>query len=384
MTGGNLESSCKSGNISVTVKLALAALLILYAIQLHSPLRLNTDAVVILKLTATLTDGQPYLLNGSRPIYPIGVPLTYSLMERAGVANSFGFALFNLVCICLAAYATWIIGVGLGMRPNMRTGIILVSFSSFVLIKHSVIPLTDIPYLTTSLMCCAMLEIYPKKRSGQKMLVLLLAIICLAGSIFARRVGVALIPAVLYAIWLDARQSGLLKTRRFGATARIIIGAGAAAVIAGAAAIALRHLLYLPDFHFGGSVGQAVVRQISMRANDFGELLTNAPVSKVPRLHPLILAAGVLLAVLIGMGFWRTRRHWHATHVYFLAYLAILAIWPFGDARFWLPVLPLIAILVFQAIAPTDHPVLAGRLIAAYLAVYAGLALIALVYTTAH
>jgi hypothetical protein len=178
------EMSDKSG-VPVFIKLALCLLVLAYAVQLHSPLRLNTDSVVILRLTAKLTDGKPYLLNGSRPVYPIGVPFTYSLMERTGIASAFGFGFFNLLCLGVAVAATSVICIRLGLTARVAAGIVLISFSSFVLIKHSVIPLTDIPYLAISLTCCALLEIYLHVPSRTKFFVLSLAVICAAGAILA-------------------------------------------------------------------------------------------------------------------------------------------------------------------------------------------------------
>src|SRR5690349_11601903 len=109
MAAADIEPARGSERLSARFSALMAALFVVFAIQLYSPLRINADAALILRLTAMLTDGRPYLIDGARPIFPIGVPLTFSLMERAGAANSFGFGLFNLVCMCGAAYATWTI-----------------------------------------------------------------------------------------------------------------------------------------------------------------------------------------------------------------------------------------------------------------------------------
>jgi hypothetical protein len=337
---------------------------------------------VILRLTANVTDGKPYLLNGSRPLFPIGVPLIYSLLERAGIAGSFAFGLLNLACMCIAAHATWVICRVLKICRTNRAAIILISFSNFVFIKHTVLPLTDIPYLMVSLGCCALLELVPGQQRGRKALLFLLALLFMAAAMLVRRVGVALIPAVLYAMLPDGRHLASTSFSRFTGKARLSLIACAGLAILSVAAVASRWILYMPDFRFRGSLREAVVRQMSMRLTDFGELLINAPASKLGRLHPAIFPAGLLLTVLICVGLWRARRELHPTHVYILAYLAVLAIWPFMDARFWIPVLPLITILVFQAIMPSSHPRIANRLAGAYLAFYTVTVLAALAYTT--
>jgi hypothetical protein len=213
-------------------------------------------------------------------------------------------------------------------------------------------------------------------------IMLCLAIFCAVGAIFARRVGVALIPAVLFAIWIDAYRSGLFKILYLHRIKFAVAGFLVLLACAGIVATSAKHVLYLPDFQFNGSVGNAVLNQITMRLSDFGELVLNLPGAKFARLRPVILAVGALLALLIGRGFWRARRNLHPTHVYFLVYLAILAIWPFADARFWIPVLPLIGIVVFQAIVPPAPTRPIRCLAIAYFIAYAALSVVAVIYTT--
>jgi hypothetical protein len=366
---------------SLMIRVALGALFIAYVIQLRSPLRINTDATTILRLTAILTDGKPYMLDGSRPIFPIGMPLTYSLMERAGIANSFGFGALNLACICVAGCATWMICNELRLR-SIAPAIILISFSSFVLIKHSVLPLTDIPYMAISLLGVALLEILPRQRGRMKAGVFLMALCCVIGAILVRRVGIALVPAVLYAIRPSKRQMSSLKAFLLADKLRLFgVGGVLLGIIAGAALV-FRRLLYLPDFHFGGSFGEAIVNQLSMRMTDFAELLINAPSAKLGRLYPLIFVAGAALTVLIFIGLWETRRKLHTMHIYFICYLAILSIWPFFDVRFWIPVLPLITITVVGAISHWSRFRFIHYLTTIYLGYYAILTIVAILYTT--
>jgi hypothetical protein len=193
---------------------------------------------------------------------------------------------------------------------------------------------------------------------------------------------VALIPAMLYAVWPEIRRPLAANYSRLSGGMRVVCAVAASLAFLIVAAIGFRHILYLPDFRFGGSIGHFIVGQISKRMSDFGELLINAPEAKLGRFHPLIFGAGLILTVMIGIGLWRSRRDWHATHLYFMAYLAIMAVWPFGDARFWVPVLPLISLLVIQAIVPWNHLRIANWLTSVYLIFYGVAAVAALAYTT--
>jgi hypothetical protein len=69
-------------------------------------------------------------------------------------------------------------------------------------------------------------------------------------------------------------------------------------------------------------------------------------------------------------------------HVYLLAYLAIMFVWPYGDNRFWLPVLPLLALVAVQAIGPLVTVRGVRWVLAVYMTAYLALYLIAAVYTT--
>jgi len=381
------ESSYQSRGPYVLTTGAILVLFIAYAIQLNSPLRLNTDACEILKLTAKLTDGQPYLTNGTRPIFPIGIPLTFSFMERAGIASPFGFGLLNLICILITACAAWTICKALKMNELTRLAIILISLSNFVLIKHSVIPLTDIPYLMVSLLAIALLEVFLEQRPGRQLITFIFAVLSVGGAILARRIGIALIPAVLYTLWQwwcrkEGRQCAFSYRRIFLAGRGLLMLAcalGLAAIVTGTM---FRRIVYVPDLRFGDSIFAAVVKQIKMRLTDFGELTINMPTARLGKYYPVIFVAGILLAALIALGLWRARRDLHPTHIYLIFYIAVLAIWPYGDARFWIPVLPIIAILVVQAIAPSTHPRVSSCLVPIYLALYGIAACGALAYTT--
>ena len=56
--------------------------------------------------------------------------------------------------------------------------------------------------------------------------------------------------------------------------------------------------------------------------------------------------------IALAAGIWAARRRLGPAHVYLLAYGAILAIWPYGDARFLLPVIPLLTAVFVEGIAP--------------------------------
>jgi hypothetical protein len=118
-----------------------------------------------------------------------------------------------------------------------------------------------------------------------------------------------------------------------------------------------------------------------IRSIDLGEVFLNLPFAKAGRLQPIIRCAGAALLLLILAYLWRGRRTMRPMQIYLLAYLAVMFAWPFGDNRFWLPVLPLMSAAGLQAVQPYLAR-RAFRLAAGYLVLYLILFLIAAFYTT--
>ena len=128
--------------------------------------------------------------------------------------------------------------------------IILLSFSSFPLIKSSLLPLTDIPYFAMSLLCVASLEILRRKGGGAKVAVTGAALAFMVAAIFVRRVGVALIPPTLFELIPTADQRQPLQSYLLANQMRLVLFVSGAALAAFVGAIILWRVIYLPDFHF--------------------------------------------------------------------------------------------------------------------------------------
>jgi hypothetical protein len=350
-----------------------AAISCAYIAQVFSPLRLNADAVTLLSLTARLTDGEPFLIRGALPVFPIGVPFVFSTMEHLGIATPVGFAVLNLVCLAVSAFSAWIICRSVRFSRSLTAIVLAVSFSSFVLFKHSVLPLTDIPYMALSLACVAILEVLRQATGMRRVGMIAVVIMLVAASIAARRVGIALLPAALFAVGPSQRSMAAFTSNKKRAMGWCLTGL----LLCVFAAVFGTRLFYIPDY-FQPKLGQL----LEMRMQDFGELFLNVPASQLGRMHPLVYAAGPLLLSLILLGFCRARFDVGPSHVYLLAYMAILFVWPYVDARFWIPVLPLVTIVVVQGMRPAATRKMARPMIVGYLVAYGLMALVSAAYTT--
>ena len=71
--------------------------------------------------------------------------------------------------------------------------------------------------------------------------------------------------------------------------------------------------------------------------------MINVPMSKVPpMIRGFVPWVGFLLLILILLGLAAKRKNLSSTHVFLCSYIGVLFLWPFHDARFWLPVVPLL------------------------------------------
>jgi hypothetical protein len=198
-------------------------------------------------------------------------------------------------------------------------------------------------------------------------------------------VGVALIPACLF-VWRPSLQQIEMFRRNVAGSRRTWIIFAAVLIAVGAFLLSLRsYLFYLPDLRVQLTEWrptQLIIRLIYMRSIDLGEVFLNVPYDKLRGLKGVAPLAGIILITILLAGIWRARRNLHPARVYLLAYMAIMYVWPFGDNRFWLPVLPLLAVVGLEAMEPLMRHKNIRWIVASYASVYMLMFFIAAVYTT--
>ena len=176
---------------------ALAVLFIAYLIQLPSPLRLNTGRGFDPQANRTAPHNKPYLQDGARPVYPDRrAPDVF--VDGAPPASP---TASDLAFLISPAFVSPLIALDHlhGHRPAQAASlIILASFANFVLIKHALLPLTDILYMAASLACVALLENLDAQCGSKRILALILGLLLLTVAMLFRRVGIALLPAAAF------------------------------------------------------------------------------------------------------------------------------------------------------------------------------------------
>jgi hypothetical protein len=79
--------------------------------------------------------------------------------------------------------------------------------------------------------------------------------------------------------------------------------------------------------------------------------------TKMPtKLHVIVPWMGLLLFMLTLFGLSTKRRKINPTEVFMVCYICILFAWPYSDARFWLPVIPLLIAYSVLAVRSLRFP----------------------------
>lgn len=308
----------------------LATIAALHLVQLGSPLRLNTDAVVYLSLGHAAAQDAAWTFAGQPPHFPPGYPLLLFGLERLGILQPAALVALNLLSVGAAlASAHRLLRQGHGLDGTLAGAAVLCTLSSWVLVKHVALPLSDAPYLGLSLLALAALE-RVGRAGGAGLAAVAIGLVLLAASV--RYVGLALFPAAAWA---------LLERRPPARGSRGLLLAALAAALALAALLgALTFAGQALAFLRGGGPASLARTLGEYRLTECGELLLNLPLSRLESARYVLFPACGLAALVLLVRGRSAGGRLRVCDVYLLGYLGMLGAWPHYEPRLWLPVLP--------------------------------------------
>jgi len=206
------------------------------------------------------------------------------------------------------------------------------------------------------------------------------ALIFALAAITVRRIGVSLIPPLLFILVCNPQSR--LRSKALSRRSKLIIGLVLAFVGIGTAGIVAKTST-LSDF--SGVVSKSgilamLLRICSYRLTELGELFVNLPKSKIPTvIHVILPSIGCLLFLLTLGGLAAKRREAGPTEVFLICYVVILFVWPYYDVRFWLPVIPLL--IAYSALS-VKRVRLPRGVVMIYCLVFAVFGFVAIAYST--
>jgi hypothetical protein len=382
---GSLDVSEKTGPAVNVARIHLGivlVLLLIYFLQAATPLRLHHDTVTLLSEGATVARGGGFLLHGQPTVYPPGYPALVAFLVYFHLAHPWVLIAINMtfLAIGLAAVRRILATKSAGDWPVFFA--CALSLLSFVLIEFTAMALTDTVYLGVSMMCLLAIKNGASPsldwRKAVIVAVLLLASICV------RRVGVALIPALLYMLLVQPDLR--LRLRRL--STRIKVGA---IVIAATVSTALAWVIWststLRDFHRdlrGYTVVGAARGIFGFRLKELGEMTLNLPFHVFPAVVQYAIPwLGAIVLLLTFGGIAARRREFSVVEVYFVSYVATLLVWTGYDPRYWLPVMPLLIWYCGLSLRRIVQHRIAGRFLKGYLVLFVATGLLVLIQNTA-
>ena len=329
---------------------ALVVIGAVYLLQLVRPLHLEWDSVCYLQIADHAAHGRGFSCAGCDRthcpvLHPPGYPAVLAALIRAGIASGTSFVLLNLVCLAIALVGSnelWRREFDLDSTTRLLLAAVLLLWWPIFRLANN--PLSEFVFLapsTTAIVVAIVAGRSPSiaRRGGGVIIALLLAF----AAFKVRTVGIALVPAIAWAALSTPEQ---LTWARNQLKARPGLFAAAGVGLLAIGALVLSRSQYVTgDLHtqFGRGLWATLVQTWGYRLTEFGELALNVPAGKLPAaVQPIVSTIGAGCVLLLGWLLWRRGRAIGSAEVFLLGVAAIMFIWPYKDARFWIPVFPVI------------------------------------------
>jgi hypothetical protein len=344
--------------------LLLIIVALAYCLQVVSPLRINTDAYRLLSMAVSASQGGGYLVDGQPDQFPNGYPFLVKIMLLAGIANSVSLVVLNLLFYAGGLYVLWTLATIAAGRAWAALAVLWVA-SSWLLIKHATIPLSDAAYFGISLAALYCLWKFYSIRLAAAWPWLLAALVLIFLSLQFRTVGITLLPTAVATL---AFHSGLRPFWNSLVKHKAQI-AWSLATVGGVGSICLIWVVqtewFSSQFLAKGSYFQSMLgyfeRQgvfgffgsnLGFRLREMGEIALNFPENKLAFLSPAFYLAGLAAWGFMGLGCIRlVKRGFLPLVAYLFFYLGLMMLWPYYDTRFWIPLLPVFALAVWVWLA---------------------------------
>jgi hypothetical protein len=324
-----------------------------YFIQCFTPLRLTGDVIKYLSMASSAGRGLGFTRQGESAGYPPGYPALIWALERMGLSSPFFLNLLNLAALAGAMLALASIARTRRMSGTAMSAIIACLFS-YVVVKHAALQLTDTAFLCVTTVSIAMAELATESKGRRAGAFWTCAFLSAALGIALRTAGLVTVPVLLFECWRTEFRSHRLIAWKSAILFGLVLVAFAGAGFRWTFSREMGHEGTAIPEHVKALTRRPFVDLVGAHLVEFGALGLNVPPSKLPPgVTPLFYAAGFSLAGLAGLGLVRSRRQWTVGKTFLVCYSLVVLLWPENvDPRFWLPVIPLLALEVLTAVKP--------------------------------
>ena len=324
----------------------LLSFAVFYLLGCFAPLRLEYDSIHYFSLKECLENACPPGFQAAQDPHPLGYPVLLLVLSRLGLLHSFVIAGINALFLTGSLFF-----VSRSFPSSLRSFLFFPMVClHWTFIKFFAYPLSEMQYLFFSTGCLycfrryVQFQRYAQAAPEKRWLWLIVAFAGAGLAFFTRSAGALLAPVLVVGLMGEHRRVLKLPIVKV-----LLIGAGILCV-AGVFLFSktLRLDMYLRSLGERGSP----IPLLREHLKEWGQLILNVPGNKVMTLLPgwgnlLLIVAGLLLVFVLIYAFYIRRKEVPLViSTYLIAYCLLLFNWPFFDARFWIPVLPYMVVVI--------------------------------------
>jgi hypothetical protein len=368
-----------------------AAVIVAYSYAACGPLRAITSTVAdttgYIGLTAWILDGRPadmHEVPWRCREFPAGYPTTIAALFKFGLATPGGLLALNFISLAIGLWASWILLRRIWrMSVDATWSVLLLVAASTVCGELAVSIASEMLFFAASLAALALAGHYGRRESERserldpvqrsqaerceatsfsiqprpdvslRSLLIALSVVACAAAVSIRAAGIALIPALLWALLTHP----LVKRVGWRRILAVVALPAAIGLWFGVARVSRSEYVadILASRYSSGTAWDVIALQQLTKVSAFGELFTNLRAEDFRTAYrgEFVLVGLTCLAIILG-GFGTRVRRLSLLDVYLMSYAAIIFIYPYfsygSSRRFWFPVLPFVFGLAYLAI----------------------------------
>jgi len=325
-------------------------LAILYFINCFTPFRLTNDTVRYFAIKETMEGSWPEEFGARNDFLPPGYAYFLMALSKSGILNSFTICFIQL--LFLAGSLNYVRKIFAPALPVFT--FIIFSLLNWTTLKFTITPLSEMQFLffTTG----ALYYFHRFNQAKKWGWLFVTAIFCFL-AILTRTAGVLLAISLLLSLVVNK-----------GTRSKAVVILLAIVVVAGLIIFFTqpKFIRYLGYFMrpFTTDPVAFFTNNILRHLQDWAELFINAPLSKtvyISYLRIVYMLAGLFFMVItLSRVFGKKFSIPVHIRIYLVGYVLLIFNWPFYEARFWFPVLPLLAAILLlpkNSVHPVFRPI---------------------------
>ncbi len=334
---------------SISISILFWALTGIYLLSSLTPLHIHFDSIRYYNIKDCIEYGCPPDSFPAKDYLPFGYTFLLIFLSKLGILNAVSIVLVN--CFYLFGGIYFLHRILPNKTHPLLPGVVLLL--SWVVIKFTLHPLSEMQYIFFSM---ASLYCFHKFTTQKNYVFLGLSFLLAFATLLTRTVGISLLGALLLGLIWQFREDLVRIMRKNKIIVAVLAVVGVLLIFFARQLKILDYTSLLKSSMDQGGLGKFVGENLKNHLTELSEIFINLPSKKLetymsPTLSTLLFI-GTGLVVLIAffyLLFRKSPRIPMYIKIYLTLYALIILNWPYYDPRFWVPVLPLMVVVVIEA-----------------------------------